>query len=305
MCCHLEGRKSPPTVVLKCPKCNAEIVHTLSGDDFREISTLGVARIGFLHGDHVLILCFDSTGFVRGAYIVAPDKVSPDMRIFYGGFKVVLVPKISASDVELAVVDFDSKTIDLRASNLQADDVKFLMEYIESYRPLIRLSPRRIGIAGRSYLICECNNTVILYNNVQPEVIKQIFSNMPASNRDLALILLSIRYANSSKLDRDSPEFKERLNVLINANRVKIRARKEVNAMKFARASIMALWPDLAKIFDAIVSYVDARKDEEILLMELLSKYPDTNFDDLYGMLRELMKRDLIEIINGESQFMA
>lgn len=292
---HL-GEKSIPIIALKCPKCNAEITYAPGEDDIKEINTVGIARVGFLHGDHVLLVCFDLTGFIRGAYILSPDKLASDMRVFYKNFRVLSYPRISLYDVEFAIVDLNKKMIDLRASNLQNRDVPSLMDYVESYRPLIKRSHRRVGIAGRGYSIYEHNNIVVVYNNVQPEMIEQIFSNLVVDDFDLMSLLLPIGYTRSSKLSRDSPDFKERLDLLIKANKIKIRAKKEFNAIRFARASIIALWPDLTEIFDSTVSYLNTRGNEGVTLVELISKYPNIDFDSFYEMLRELLKRDIIEM---------
>jgi len=285
------------TITVKCPKCERTNVYTISEEDIKEITELGVARIGFLHSDHALIINFDSTGFIRGAYIVASDSIPSDIRVFYDTYRVLLSPRFPIKDFEVALIDLENKIIDLRASKLSGKDVSLIMEYVNTYRNLIKDSIKRVGVSGRNYFAVEHSNVVILYNNIPSSIIKVCLPLIMVEKHDLSSIYLALKYAVSSSIDKDTPTFKERLNMVMNAHRIRIKAKKGINAIRFARASILALWPQLTNVFDMIMSDPNIKGPEGTTLLNLIMKDPSICFDDLYEMLKELSKRDLIEFL--------
>jgi len=293
-----KGSTTGMTITIKCPKCERTDTHIVDEEDIKEIKELGVARIGFLHNDHALIINFDATGFIRGAYIVASDSIPSDIRVFYDNYRVLLFPKLPFLDFEIVLIDLNRMVIDLRASRLIGRDVALIMEYVKSYLNLIRDSIKRVGVAGRNFYATEHNNVVLLYNNVPHDIVRACLSELAGGENNLSSIYLAFKYAMSSNMDKDDPAFKERLKMVINAHKIRIKAKKGINAIRFARASILALWPQLTSVFDMIMSDPYIKSKDGAPLLNLMLKDPEICFDDLYEMLKELSKRDLIEIVS-------
>jgi len=53
-------------VIFRCPKCNKLINYIPSQKDLEKIGISGLASVSFNHGDHALLIYFDSNGKIRG-----------------------------------------------------------------------------------------------------------------------------------------------------------------------------------------------------------------------------------------------
>ncbi len=157
--------KKQATVTFKCPKCGRVEKYVITEEDLQEIKMIGIARLGFIHGDHSLIINFDSTGFVRGAYIVPSSNIPSDVRAYYKGYRILGYPKFR-SDIEVIIIDDKNKIIDLRLANIGGNDIVGIMNYLESYKGAIRGIARRVGIGGRSFNILSHDSLIVIYNNI-------------------------------------------------------------------------------------------------------------------------------------------
>lgn len=289
--------KKQAAVSFKCPKCGRVEKYVITDKDIQEIKMIGIARVGFVHGDHSLIINFDSTGFVRGAYIVPSSNIPPDVRTYYRGYRILGYPKIE-SEIELIIIDDGNKVIDLRLASISGKDIIGIMNYLESYRTAIKGIARRVGIGGRSFNILSHDDLIILYNNIHTKKIKTCITciEKPVSNPET--LVLALKYVSSKKPEEiDSDIVKERIKKLINAHRILIKAKKGTNAIRFARASILALWPELTKLFDAIVADPHIFSEAGIPLLDLIREHSNIDLDDLFNMFKELKKRGLLEIV--------
>ncbi len=285
------------TITLKCPKCGRVERHEVTSEDLEEIRLIGIARLGFIHGDHSLIVNFDATGFVRGAYIVPSDKIPSDVRIYFREYRVVNKPKIE-SNIKVILIDDKNKVIDVRLADIGGREIVAIMNYLDAYRSAIKGIARRIGIAGKSYNIVSHNDMIAIFQNISPKKMGICLSCMEGWVQDPYSFLLALKYiANRSPEELESKTVAEMIKYLIESHRIQIRAKKGTNAIRFARASILALWPELTEIFDMIVRDPQLASESGISLQGLMRKNMDIDFGKLYDMLRELMKRDLIEII--------
>lgn len=285
------------TVSFKCPKCGTLEKYVVTERDLQEIKMTGISRIGFIHGDHSLIINFDAMGFVRGAYVVSSSDIPRDIRTYYKGYRLIGYPRIK-SEGELIIIDDKNKIIDLRFADIGGKDIIGIMNYLESYRTAIRGIAKRVGIGGRSFNILSHDDLIILYNNISTKKIKTCITYIerPISNPES--LVLALKYMSSKKPGEiDSDTVKERVKKLINAHRTLVRAKKGINAIRFAKASILALWPELTEVFDTIVTDPHISSESGLRLLDLIRKYSNIDLDDLFNMLKELKKRGLLEIV--------
>ena len=152
-------------ITFKCPKCGRIEKHAINEEDLKEIRVLGIARLGFIHGDHSVIINFDPTGFIRGAYVVPSEDIPSDVRTYFKDYRIVTHPQIK-SGVELIIIDEKNKVIDVRLADVSGKDIVAMMNYLEAYGKAIKGIARRIGISGRSYGILSKN--CLLYTSPSP-----------------------------------------------------------------------------------------------------------------------------------------
>lgn len=287
----------PKILTVKCPKCSRVEKYTITDDDLKEIKQIGIARVGFLHGDHSLIINFDPTGFIRGAYVVPSDQIPSDVRTYYKDFKIISVPKVK-SDIELIIIDEKNRIIDTRLADITGSGIIKIMNYMETYGDAVRGIARRIGILGRSYNIVAKNSLIIIFTKLSTKQVESCIECFSEGIKDPYSLQMALKYMIDKTPEAlQSEETKRRIKILINANKVKIRAKKGTNAIRFARASIIALWPELEGVFDTIIRDPQIMSGAGILLISLIRKNPGMDMDGLFDMLRELKKRDLIEIV--------
>lgn len=281
---------------IKCPKCGKEERHVFTKDDEEEIKLIGVSRIGFIHGDHTLVINFDSTGFIRGAYIVPSDKAPRDIRIYYDDYKVLSHPRPKPSGYEVIIINQAAKIIDIRLSQIQLSELSFIINYLKDYGKLIHGVIRNVGIAGRRFKVLSQDNLVVIFNGISAETAKFLISYLEDYNFYSLYFALKYLKSKEEEINLEGDALKKQIEFLVMAHKYHIKPRKGINAIRYARASILALWPELSGSFDAILNLLREKGSEGITLLNILPKVKTEELGSLYNMLRELKKRDLIEI---------
>ncbi len=286
-----------PTITFKCPKCGRVEKHVITKEDLHEIKMIGIARLGFIHGDHSLIINFDPTGFIRGAYIIPSDEIPTDIRVYFKEYRIICQPRVS-SDIELIMIDDENKIIDIRLSSIGGKEIVGIMNYLDAYGKTIGHIARRVGICGKSYNIIAKGKLIAIFSKIPLKHMGLFLDMLNIKNYNPTSALIALRYiARKKSEDLELDKTKKRLKALLYANEVQIRAKKGINAIRFARASIIALWPELEETFDTIIKNPQIMSGKGMYLHDLLSKNPGIDVDNLFDMLKELRKRDLIEVV--------
>jgi len=293
----LEGHLKSKVITIKCPKCGRVEKYTISEEDLKEIRQIGIARVGFIHGDHSLIINFDPSGFIRGAYVVPSEEIPSDVRSYFRDYRVITIPKVK-SNVEFIFIDEKQKIIDARLANISGKDIIKIMNYLDAYGTAVKGIARRIGISGRSYHIIARDGLIVIFSRISPKQIDSCFECLKDYKQDPYSLHIALNYASKKTPEElRSEDIQKRVRFLIRADSVQIRAKKGTNAIRFAKASIIALWPNLADVFDAIIRDPQIMSERGITLANLIRRNPEMDIDGLFDMLRELKKRDLIEIV--------
>jgi len=293
----LSSQTRAPVLSFKCPKCGRVEKYTITEEDLREIKVIGIARLGFIHGDHTLIINFDPTGFIRGAYVVSSDEIPSDVRTYFKGYRIVSRPRIK-SEVEMIVIDESNKTIDVRMADVGGKDIVAIMNYLEVYGKTIRHMARRVGISGKSYNIMSRNNMIVIFSKISSRHMGLFLEHVEGIEYNPFSAAIALKYLGSKGVNElEIEETRRRLGYLLKSSKVLVRAKKGMNAIRFARASIIALWPELEDTFDTIIRDKRIMSGGGMTLFDIISRNPDIDIDKLLDMLRELKKRDLIEIV--------
>lgn len=283
-------------ISVKCPKCGKIETHIMDEADLREIRLVGISRIGFIHGEHTLIVSFDATGFVRGAYIVPSDRIPTNIRVFYNDFRILSYPQFPMKNFELIIVDMGRKILDIRLSRLRGTEIANLVKSLEDYTSILKGTLRRLGVSGRAFNILSSGSLIIIFYNI-PSKIMKFLAQYIADGYNPYSIYYAIRYLKAKGADSvELDDTRKRAETIINAHKYVIKPKKGINAIRYARASILALWPELAGSFDELISFLRSQSDEGVSLLKILVKVPNIDIDSLLNMLRELKKRDLLEI---------
>ncbi|MEX0569281.1 MAG: hypothetical protein Q6363_009045 [Candidatus Njordarchaeota archaeon] len=151
-------------IIVKCPKCGQRNIYTPTKDDIAAIADAGIARVGFLHDNHVFIIDFDSSSFVRGAYITNIHNIHPHTKIYFDDYRVIFSPIIGIQTQFIWIAPIE-KIIDLRACPLCLADLypllKSIISFIQQYGSKIQFLPKIAGMLGKTFNIIHSDNYVL------------------------------------------------------------------------------------------------------------------------------------------------
>ncbi|MCR8454375.1 MAG: hypothetical protein NDP13_05255 [Crenarchaeota archaeon] len=102
-------------VVFKCPQCGRREFYTVRREDIDEALSYEISRIGFFHGDHILLCGLNRLGEPVTRGIDSPNKrdLYSSNRIYAEGFLLVCTES-PLGNFQIALVDTDQKVLDLR-----------------------------------------------------------------------------------------------------------------------------------------------------------------------------------------------
>ncbi len=143
-------------IPIKCPKCGVRDVIFITDEDLETIRKCGIARVGFIHRDHILLIDIDQNCFVRGGYIMPFMSMESGVKLFFQDYKV-LTNAIVGINLEFIVLDLSKRVIDARPcpsciTNLYNILLK-ISEFIRIYGGGPRGVPKFVGIKGQKYSV--------------------------------------------------------------------------------------------------------------------------------------------------------
>lgn len=151
-------------IVVKCPKCSRENIYTPTKDDFATMSDAGVARVGFLHDGHILLVDFDSSFFVRGAYITSIHNLHPHTKLYFDSYLIIFSPIVGIR-TQLIWMVLENKIIDVRACPSCLAEIyqilNSIIKFIQQYGSKIHVLPRIVGIIGKTFNIIHDDSRII------------------------------------------------------------------------------------------------------------------------------------------------
>lgn len=157
-----EGMKE---ITVKCPRCGSEDIIALSDEEIDDIKTRGIARVGFVHKDHILLVDLDQNMYIRGAYITPFTSLSSDVKLYFGKYRV-LANVIVGINVEFIVLIPEKNIMDLRVCPSCVTNLFDILDKISKFTGFFKGSPtgipRTIGILGKRCDVLPCNGIIIL-----------------------------------------------------------------------------------------------------------------------------------------------
>jgi len=106
------------TVVFKCPRCEKSEVYAIRKEDIDEVVSFDVSRVGFFHGDHILLCGIDKKGnpTIKGVETTNFGRILTENRVYVRGFLVIYSGE-PIDELGVIFVDPSSRRIDLRLSS--------------------------------------------------------------------------------------------------------------------------------------------------------------------------------------------
>lgn len=124
-------------VIFRCPLCNKTEAYCIREEDIKEIMSTGASKLGFFHGDHILLCSIDKTGkpIVHETKEAATRSLYSERRIYMRGF-LIKNKKCCMDNINIAFVDIENKVVDIRCYS--SSPVLFLTFFSAYYDTLIK-----------------------------------------------------------------------------------------------------------------------------------------------------------------------
>jgi len=172
---------------IKCPKCGATQTLELSEEDMNIARESGIARFGFIHRDHILIIDIDQNYFVRGAYLSSMTQVYSNVKLSFRDYRVIIYPQINTKS-KVLILNNQGKIFDARS--LPRDTKKLYPLLDESIRLCSRKKKYRwyrgtVDVHGETYDIAYSNNKLVMLKTdirdwkEKTQILKTILSITP------------------------------------------------------------------------------------------------------------------------------
>jgi len=179
-----------PTIQISCPKCGKKDMLDLNDELLELAKRSGLARIGFIHRDHVLILDIDTSFAVRGAYLNVMEKLFPNIKLMFRDYKVIFYPQIKVG-AKLVVFYPDKHFVDIRAcGNWLPNIYDILLVGVKIAEKARKYSWYRgeTRLFGENIDVASTNTTTILFSSAidnwrkKTQILKSLCKELSANN---------------------------------------------------------------------------------------------------------------------------